>query len=193
MVSSFERTGLPSSSQLWLWVVIYLGYDNIKLRPGGWLASRMESQCSASAYVDWGPYRCRPPYGRDLVVLATYSCKPNTSAIPLCGRPTAHWEWRDGKSSVYTSCESARSGAGRWSTVLLVAHDPFTFWRIWVKIDIRRSRTCICRVVRKPQLGLIDSNCRAPRLWRLDPLTCIVVNQRKHGDLRIWVEKTWDV
>jgi hypothetical protein len=52
MVSSFERIGLPSSSQLWLWVVIYLGYDNIKLRPGGWLASRMESQSSASAYVD---------------------------------------------------------------------------------------------------------------------------------------------
>ena len=46
-----------------------------------------------------------------------------------------------------------------------------------MKVDICRSRTCICRVVRKPQLGLIDSNHRAPRLWRLDPLTCIIINQ----------------
>ena len=29
-----------------------------------------------------------------------------------------HWEWRDGESSVYTSCESTRSGIGRWSTML---------------------------------------------------------------------------
>ena len=43
---------------------------------------------------------------RDLIVLATYSSKPNTLVIPLWERTTAHWEWRDGKSSVYTSCES---------------------------------------------------------------------------------------
>ena len=46
-----------------------------------------------------------------------------------------------------------------------------------MKVDICRSRTCICRVARKPQLGLIDSNRRAPQLWRLDPLTYIVINQ----------------
>jgi hypothetical protein len=28
------------------------GYDNVKLRPGGWLASRMKFQRSASACVD---------------------------------------------------------------------------------------------------------------------------------------------
>ena len=61
---------------------------------------------------------------RDLVVLGTYSGKPNTSAIPLCERPTTHWEWRDGESSVYTSCESARSSAGRWSTMLLGSAGP---------------------------------------------------------------------
>jgi hypothetical protein len=31
-----------------------------------------------------------------------------------------------------------------------VALDPFMFWRIRVKVDICRFRTCICRVVRKP-------------------------------------------
>jgi hypothetical protein len=29
-----------------------------------------------------------------------------------------------------------------------------------VKVDICRSGTCICRVVRNPQLGIIDSNRR---------------------------------
>jgi hypothetical protein len=61
---------------------------------------------------------------RDLAVLATYSGKPNTSAIPLCERPSTHWEWRDGESSVYTSCESTRSGTRRWSTVLSGSAGP---------------------------------------------------------------------
>jgi len=30
---------------------------------------------------------------RDFVVLATYSGKPDTLAIPLCEKTTAHWEW----------------------------------------------------------------------------------------------------
>ena len=29
----------------------------------------------------------------DLVVLATYSGKLNTSAIPLCEKTTTHWTW----------------------------------------------------------------------------------------------------
>jgi hypothetical protein len=33
--------------------------------------------------------------------LATYSGKPKTSIILSCEQPTMHWEWRDGKSSVY--------------------------------------------------------------------------------------------
>jgi hypothetical protein len=33
--------------------------------------------------------------------LATYSGKPKTSVIPSCERLTAHWEWKDGESSVY--------------------------------------------------------------------------------------------
>ena len=37
--------------------------------------------------------RCRPPCGQDSVVLATYSGKPKTSAIPLCEKLTTHWEW----------------------------------------------------------------------------------------------------
>ena len=124
---------------------------------------------------------------RDLVVLVTYFDKPNTSAIPLCERLTAHLEWRVGETSVNTSCESTRSGAGRWSTVLSGSADWYMFWRIRVNIDICKSktRTYICRVVRKPQLGLIDSNRRAPRLWRLDSLLYIIVNQQKHGYL--WI------
>jgi hypothetical protein len=38
-----------------------------------------------------------------------------------------------------------------------VALDPITFWRIQVKVDICRFESYICRVVRDPQLGIIDS------------------------------------
>jgi len=58
-----------------------------------------------------------------------------------------------------------------------------------VKVDICRSRTCICRVVGKPLLALIDSNRRL--LYgnkRLDPRTIIVVNQWNHGYLWIRYE-----
>ena len=47
-----------------------------------------------------------------------------------------------------------------------------------MKVDICRSRTCICHVVGNPQLGLIGLNHRL--LYgkrRLDPCTIIVVNQ----------------
>ena len=30
---------------------------------------------------------------RFLQILATYSSKPNTSAIPLCEKTTVHWAW----------------------------------------------------------------------------------------------------
>jgi hypothetical protein len=41
-----------------------------------------------------------------------------------------------------------------------VALDLVTFWRIRVKVDICRFESCICRVVRDPQLGIIGSNRR---------------------------------
>jgi hypothetical protein len=41
-----------------------------------------------------------------------------------------------------------------------VALDPVMFWRIRVKVDICRLESYICRVIRNPQLGLIDSNRR---------------------------------
>jgi hypothetical protein len=41
-----------------------------------------------------------------------------------------------------------------------VALDSVTFWRILVKVDICRFESCICRVVRDPQLGIIGLNCR---------------------------------
>jgi hypothetical protein len=41
-----------------------------------------------------------------------------------------------------------------------VALDPVTFWRIRVKVDICRFESYICRVVRNPQLGIIDLNRR---------------------------------
>jgi hypothetical protein len=41
-----------------------------------------------------------------------------------------------------------------------VALDPVTFWRIRVNVDLCRLESYISRVVRDPQLGLIDSNCR---------------------------------
>jgi hypothetical protein len=41
-----------------------------------------------------------------------------------------------------------------------VALDPIAFWRIRVKVDICRIESYICRVVRDPQLGIINSNRR---------------------------------
>jgi hypothetical protein len=41
-----------------------------------------------------------------------------------------------------------------------VALDPVIFWRIWVKVDICRFESYICRVVRDLQLRIIDSNRR---------------------------------
>jgi hypothetical protein len=57
---------------------------------------------------------------RTFVVLATYFGKPEISAIPTWERTIAHWEWKDGGSSVYppywSNCHG--DGVGRWSTVL---------------------------------------------------------------------------
>jgi hypothetical protein len=39
-----------------------------------------------------------------------------------------------------------------------VALDPVMFWRIRVKVDICMLESYICRVVRDPQLGIIDLN-----------------------------------
>jgi hypothetical protein len=41
-----------------------------------------------------------------------------------------------------------------------VALDPVTCWRIRVKVDICRLEFYICRVVRDPQLGIINLNRR---------------------------------
>jgi hypothetical protein len=41
-----------------------------------------------------------------------------------------------------------------------VALDPVMFWSIRVKVDICRLESYIYRVIRNPQLGLIDSNRR---------------------------------
>jgi hypothetical protein len=59
-----------------------------------------------------------------LLVLATYSGKPNTWAIPLCEMTTTHWECGDGESNVYPSYESTWSGVGRWCTVLSGSAGP---------------------------------------------------------------------
>ena len=88
--------------------------------------------------------------------------------------------------SMYPSYGSIRDGARRWNTVFSGSADRFPFWRIQVKVDMCRSRTYICCVVRKPQLALIDSNHHL--LYgnrRLVPCTIIVVNQWKHGYLGI--------
>ena len=109
-----------------------------KSRPGKILACvKFEARRSAppmsiedSTIVD-----CRV---RDLAVLATYSSKPDTSAIPLWEKTTAHQECGDGESSVYTSCVTTRSGTRRWSTGLSGSVDRFMFWRIPVRVDICR-------------------------------------------------------
>jgi hypothetical protein len=48
-------------------------------------------------------------------------------------------------------------GGGLYSRVAL---DPIMFWRIQVKVGIYRLESYICRVVRDPQLGIIDLNRR---------------------------------
>jgi hypothetical protein len=59
-----------------------------------------------------------------------------------------------------------------------VALDPFLFCRIQMRVDICMSLICIGHVVRKPQLGQIDTNRHLLHgNRRHDQLTCIVVNQ----------------
>jgi hypothetical protein len=48
-------------------------------------------------------------------------------------------------------------GGVLYSRVVL---DLIMFWRIRVKVDICRLKSYVCRVVRNPQLGIIDSNRR---------------------------------
>jgi hypothetical protein len=63
--------------------------------------------------------------------LATCSGKPKTSVIPSCERLTAHWEWRDGESSVYPRghgldwrCTILSGGAGPGH----ILEDPSEGW-----------------------------------------------------------------
>ena len=82
----------------------------------------------------------------------------------------------DGENSVYPPYGNITDDVGWWSIVFSDSADRFTFWRTPVKVDIWRSRTCICRVVGKPQLALIGSNRRllygnrrlGPRTYILD-------------------------
>jgi hypothetical protein len=57
-----------------------------------------------------------------------------------------------------------------------VALDLVMFWRIRVKVDICRLESYICRVVRDPQLGIIDSNHRCS----LDMETRFYVHHRSN-------------
>ena len=59
--------------------------------------------------------------------LATYSGKPDISAIPIRETTTAHWEWRDGESSLYPPYWNL---VGQWSTVLSGGADRFKFWKV---------------------------------------------------------------
>jgi hypothetical protein len=56
--------------------------------------------------------------------------------------------------------KASRLAVEQWSTMLSGGANPVSFWRILGEVDICGSRTYICRVVRNPQLGLIDSNRR---------------------------------
>jgi hypothetical protein len=53
-----------------------------------------------------------------------------------------------------------------------VALDPVMRWKIRVKVDICRLGSYICRVIRDPHLGLIDSNRR-----------CSLVKETRSPDL----------
>jgi hypothetical protein len=58
---------------------------------------------------------------------------------------------------VYTLVAKGWIGGVLYSRVAL---DPVMCWKIRVKVDICRLESYICRVVRDPQPGIIDSNHR---------------------------------
>jgi hypothetical protein len=69
-----------------------------------------------------------------------------------------------------------------------VALDPVMFWRIRVKVDICRLESYICRVIRNPQLGLIDSNrrCSSVKETRFSV-------QHRRKEMELWSEKQKDI
>ena len=82
--------------------------------------------------------------------------------------------WRE---QLYPPYENIRDDVRRWSRYFSGGVGPVLILKDPSEGSYMRSRTYICHVVRKPQLGLINSNRRAPRLRRLDLPICIVVNQ----------------
>jgi hypothetical protein len=79
---------------------------------------------------------------------------------------------------VCTLMAKGRIGGVLYSRVAL---DPFTCWRIQVKVDICWLKSYICCVVRDPQLGIIDSNRRCSSVKETRSLTYIVVNKWNLG------------
>jgi hypothetical protein len=61
---------------------------------------------------------------------------------------------------VRVACTLMDKGWTRGVLYSRVALDPVMFWRIRVKVDICWFESCICHVVRDPQLGIIDLNRR---------------------------------
>jgi hypothetical protein len=53
------------------------------------------------------------------------------------------------------ACTLVAKGWTRGVLYSRVALDSVTFWRIRAKVDICRFESCICRVIRDPQLGII--------------------------------------
>jgi hypothetical protein len=86
--------------------------------------------------------------------------------------------------------EASRLAVGRWSTVLSGGTNPVLFWRILEEVDICRSGTYICHVVRNPQLGF--NRFESSLLLGYGDLILrplIVVNQWKYGYLWLWICK----
>jgi hypothetical protein len=97
----------PCSSQLYLWVVdtmmlVMLNWD----WPGGLATAGLHWEWSLNVVPPLVSIENRTVVSlcvvETLLVLATYSGKLNTLAIPLWKTITAHWEWRDGESIMYT-------------------------------------------------------------------------------------------
>jgi hypothetical protein len=78
--------------------------------------------------------------------LTTYSGKPNTLVIPLWECTTMHWEWRDGKSSVYTRSPSHRACErgiqaflGKWNVYFPL---PWRLKKWWKNGSVSWAKTC---------------------------------------------------
>jgi hypothetical protein len=84
---------------------------------------------------------CRPVVSQDFIVLTTYSGKPNISAILIRkGSPCTRSGEMVRVACTHPMLSTRRVALGGGVLYSRVVQDPFTLWRIWLRVMYVGSR-----------------------------------------------------